>query len=655
MTTRVISCFAAIVALALSVVANDIDTVYISTLDISKVKQAWGYPLKDISIEGKGLSIGGRKFEQGLATHAVGEFRINLKGGSERFLAYVGVDDDVIGGEGGSVEFFVYADGKQIWNSGVRRAGWRAVRVDLDVCGVKLLVLKVREADDGIHWDHADWADAKLLVSGEKPAAVDMPVEKPYILTPKPSPRPRINGPKVFGVRPGHPLLYTIAATGDRPMEFAVDNLPTGLAVDGSTGQITGTLNEKGESTVMLRAKNALGTDEREFRIVVGDTIALTPPLGWNSWNCFAHDIDDKKVRSAADAMVSSGLINHGWSYINIDDCWMVKPDSKDSLLAGEPRDARGMINTNKNFPDMKALSNYVHSKGLKIGIYSSPGPVTCQGYTASYEYEQQDAQQYANWEIDYLKYDWCSYGRVAGGSDRTALMAPYFVMRDALDNVNRDIVYSLCQYGMGEVWKWGAEVGGNCWRTTGDITDTWSSVEWIGFSQDGLEEYARPGRWNDPDMLVVGMVGWGPQLHPTSLTPSEQYSHISLWCLLSAPLLVGCDMTQLDEFTLNLLTNDEVLEVNQDPLGKQANRVSQIDDLEVWVKVLEDGSKAVGLFNRQDDMTSVTAMWSDLDIQGKQLIRDLWRQKDLGVFEDSFTATVPGHGVELVRVRRVE
>lgn len=655
MTTRVISCFAAIVALALSVVANDIDTVYISTLDISKVKQAWGYPLKDISIEGKGLSIGGRKFEQGLATHAVGEFRINLKGGSERFLAYVGVDDDVIGGEGGSVEFFVYADGKQIWNSGVRRAGWRAVRVDLDVCGVKLLVLKVREADDGIHWDHADWADAKLLVSGEKPAAVDMPVEKPYILTPKPSPRPRINGPKVFGVRPGHPLLYTIAATGDRPMEFAVDNLPTGLAVDGSTGQITGTLNEKGESTVMLRAKNALGTDEREFRIVVGDTIALTPPLGWNSWNCFAHDIDDKKVRSAADAMVSSGLINHGWSYINIDDCWMVKPDSKDSLLAGEPRDARGMINTNKNFPDMKALSNYVHSKGLKIGIYSSPGPVTCQGYTASYEYEQQDAQQYANWEIDYLKYDWCSYGRVAGGSDRTALMAPYFVMRDALDNVNRDIVYSLCQYGMGEVWKWGAEVGGNCWRTTGDITDTWSSVEWIGFSQDGLEEYARPGRWNDPDMLVVGMVGWGPQLHPTSLTPSEQYSHISLWCLLSAPLLVGCDMTQLDEFTLNLLTNDEVLEVNQDPLGKQANRVSQIDDLEVWVKVLEDGSKAVGLFNRQDDMTSVTAMWSDLDTQGKQLIRDLWRQKDLGVFEDSFTATVPGHGVELVRVRRVE
>jgi alpha-galactosidase len=655
MTTRVISCFAAIVALALSVVADDIDTVYISTLDISKVKQAWGYPLKDISIEGKGLSIGGRKFEQGLATHAVGEFRINLKGGSERFLAYVGVDDDVIGGEGGSVEFFVYADGKQIWNSGVRRAGWRAVRVDLDVCGVKLLVLKVREADDGIHWDHADWADAKLLVSGEKPAAVDMPVEKPYILTPKPSPRPRINGPKVFGVRPGHPLLYTIAATGDRPMEFAVDNLPTGLAVDGSTGQITGTLNEKGEYTVMLRAKNALGTDEREFRIVVGDTIALTPPLGWNSWNCFAHDIDDKKVRSAADAMVSSGLINHGWSYINIDDCWMVKPDSKDSLLAGEPRNAQGMINTNKNFPDMKALANYVHGKGLKIGIYSSPGPVTCQGYTASYEYEQQDAQQYANWEIDYLKYDWCSYGRVAGGSDRTALMAPYFVMRDALDNVNRDIVYSLCQYGMGEVWKWGAEVGGNCWRTTGDITDTWSSVEWIGFSQDGLEEYARPGRWNDPDMLVVGMVGWGPQLHPTSLTPSEQYSHISLWCLLSAPLLVGCDMTQLDEFTLNLLTNDEVLEVNQDPLGKQANRVSQIDDLEVWVKVLEDGSKAVGLFNRQDDMTSVTAMWSDLDIQGKQLIRDLWRQKDLGVFEDSFTATVPGHGVELVRVRRVE
>ena len=198
----------------------------------------------------------------------------------------------------------------------------------------------------------------------------------------------------------------------------------------------------------------------------------------------------------------------------------------------------------------MKSLSNYVHSKGLKLGIYSGPGPLTCAGFTASYQYEQQDAQRYADWGIDYLKYDWCSYGNVAKDQSLPELKKPYLVMRAALDKVSRDIVYSLCQYGMGNVWEWGTEVGGNCWRTTGDITDTWTSMSKIGFNQAGHEKYAGAGHWNDPDMLVVGLVGWGPQLHPTHLTPDEQYTHISLWSLLSAPLLIGCDLSKLDDFT---------------------------------------------------------------------------------------------------------
>jgi alpha-galactosidase len=218
---------------------------------------------------------------------------------------------------------------------------------------------------------------------------------------------------------------------------------------------------------------------------------------------------------------------------------------------------------------------------------------------------------------------------------------------------VPRDIVFSLCQYGMGNVWEWGAQVGGNCWRTTGDITDTWSSMAGIGFGQAGHEKFAGPGHWNDPDMLVVGYVGWSARVRPSRLTPNEQYTHISLWCLLCSPLLIGCDMTKLDEFTLGLLTNDEVLECSQDPLGREAGRVAKDGPIEVWAKDLEDGSKAVGLFNRGEDDTAVTAKWADLALNGKCLVRDLWQQKDLGGFSEQFQAPVSSHGVVLIRISK--
>jgi alpha-galactosidase len=349
--------------------------------------------------------------------------------------------------------------------------------------------------------------------------------------------------------------------------------------------------------------------------------------------------------------MVKSGLIDHGWSYINIDDCWMIRPGVTDTMVAGMARDADGMINANKKFPDMKALSDYVHGKGLKLGIYSSPGPLTCAGFTACYGYEQQDARRFAQWGIDYLKYDWCSYETIAKDNSLAELQKPYRVMRQALDKVNRDIVYSFCQYGMGNVWEWGADVGGNCWRTTGDISDTWKSMAGIGFEQNGHERWAGPGHWNDPDMLVVGLVGWGEYLHPTGLSGNEQYTHISLWALLASPMLIGCDMTRMDEFTQGLLTNDEVLDVNQDPLGVQARRVSRNGDAEAWAKKMEDGSMAVGLFNRGDYRSDVSTTWSALELTGKHRVRDLWRQKELGTYARGFTASVPRHGVMLVRI----
>jgi alpha-galactosidase len=318
----------------------------------------------------------------------------------------------------------------------------------------------------------------------------------------------------------------------------------------------------------------------------------------------------------------------------------------------------------------MKPLADYVHNLGLKIGLFSSPGPWTCGGCAGSYGYEKQDAASYAAWNFDYLKYDWCSYGGVIngmpdndpykvpslafqGGGNRPVAIKPYQVMGDYLKQQKRDIVYSLCQYGMSDVWKWGDSVGGSCWRTTNDITDTWASVKSIALAQDKAAAWAKPGNWNDPDMLVIGTVGWGNP-HASRLKPDEQYLHVSLWSLFSAPLLIGCDMEKLDAFTLNLLTNDEVIAINQDPLGKQATALQTIGDLRIFVKDLEDGSRAVGFCNFGREVAKLSYKDFDkLGISGRQTVRDLWRQKDITRLQtgtDALSVTVPVHGVVLYK-----
>jgi alpha-galactosidase len=308
----------------------------------------------------------------------------------------------------------------------------------------------------------------------------------------------------------------------------------------------------------------------------------------------------------------------------------------------------------------------------LKIGLYSSPGPWTCGGCTGSFQHEQQDAQTYAKWGFDYFKYDWCSYGGIADGkvatdksisswaagekgkSDVEVATYPYRLMGKFLREQKRDIVFSVCQYGMSDVWEWGASVDGNCWRTTYDITDTWESMSSIGFDQqDRATPFAKPGNWNDPDMLVVGHVGWGNP-HPTRLTPDEQYTHISLWCLLASPLLIGCDLEKLDDFTLSLLTNDEVLAVDQDSLGKQATCVIKDGDLRVYARELEDGSRAVGFFNLGVKPVELSFKdFAKLGLAGRQATRDLWRQKNLAAVDtamDSLPLTIPAHGVVLYK-----
>jgi alpha-galactosidase len=638
----------------------------LSKLDLSTMTSGFNDPKAGKTIEGHPLTIAGKVYEDGIGTHADSEFTLLLDGKADEFLAEVGVDDET--NARGSVEFLLTADGKTIFKSGIVTGGHPAQPVKVPLTGVRKLTLAVTSGEDGIDYDHADWAIARIHFSGAAPEVVRHAPEVAEILTPKPGPKPRLTGPRIFGARPGNPFQHRITATGEKPVIFGAQGLPDGLKINAETGLITGSLAAKGEWKVIVSAKNHLGEAKRELTITAGDRISLTPPMGWNSWNCFASAVTDRHIRDAAKVMAESSLVDHGWSYINIDDFWQVHPGSNDKSLQGTERDAEGRILPNPRFPDMKGLTGYIHSLGLKAGIYSSPGPLTCGGCSGSFGHELSDAATYADWGFDYLKYDWCSYRPQLEGTRKDGpiptpainsitndsllrKMIPYAVMSDALRQQKRDIHFSLCQYGDGNVSSWGDQVGGNSWRTTGDIVDTWGSMSKIGFGQAGLEKFARAGNWNDPDMLVVGMVGWGPSLHQTRLTPNEQYTHITLWSLLASPLLIGCDLTKLDEFTTNLLTNDEVIEVNQDPLGRQAGRISKDGNAEMWAKPMSDGSWAVGLFNRGPEAAPVTLDPSLIGLSGGVRVRDLWRQKDRPSFNGKTTLEIPRHGCALLRV----
>lgn len=502
------------------------------------------------------------------------------------------------------------------------------------------------------------------LAAGSASAEVTIPDNRAYILTPPAPATPRINGPSVFGVRPDSPLLYHVPVTGERPIAYAAKGLPAGVTLDAKTGQLTGTVAKAGTYAVTLTARNARGKAQKAFTLKVGDEIALTPPMGWNSYNVWSDQVDQDKLLAAANAMVSSGLIEHGWTYINMDDGWQGTRGGPNKAL--QPNAQR--------FPDFPGTIAKIHSMGLKVGLYSSPWVQTYanrlgdsaenpQGARQDwpdkaphnkkqfpyaighFRFFQNDAKQFADWGIDYLKYDW---GPVEYPETKD--------MFDALRAQPRDIVYSLSNNHERNMFADIGRVSGisNAWRTTTDINDNWKRVaDDIGFNQAQWAPFARPGHFNDADMMVIGVVGWGnDKQHYTKLTPDEQYSHVSLWALLASPLLLGNDMTQLDPFSLSLLTNDEVIAVDQDALVKQAVPVTHAGPGEVYARPLEDGSQAVGLFNRGGEAVEVAINWKELGLSGPHKARDLWRQKDLGTFTDGFKATVAPHGVVLIKVR---
>jgi hypothetical protein len=689
--------------------------LWLDEMDLSYMKIESGENLKNAISDVIPLSMSDSTYKRGVATVATSTFLVGLDGKGVRFHSEVGIDRvtrrDI------AVIFMVFGDGKLLWTSDTMRNGDGPKIIDIDVRKINRLGLLAKNESQGEggfpmmlpgaggpgggmpggmpggmlpgaggppdlgaapggapggapagfpgggffgRRSYVDWANAYIEYKGDiAPVPVSNIVKhEAYILTPETPKTPKINGARVIGATPGKEFLYAVPITCERPINVTAENLPAGLAINSETGFITGiSPKEKGEYKITIKVSNSLGEARGELKIVIGNNLALTPPLGWNSWNVWGKAVDQDKVKAAADAMAEK-LRDHGWTYINIDDGWEARE-----------RTARGELLANEKFPGMEELGSYIHSKGLKFGIYSSPGPKTCGQELGSYNHEYQDAKIWAMWGVDYLKYDWCSYFQIAKGNSLEELQKPYRLMKDALVKSGRDVVYSLCQYGMGDVWKWGDEVGGDLWRTSGDIQDTWESLKNTGFSQveKGNAPYAGPGHWNDPDMLVVGQVGWGPTLKPSRLTPDEQYTHISLWSIMAAPLLIGCDMANMDDFTLSLLTNDEVLAVNQDPLGLQGVPVVRGDDYQIWSKDMQDGSKAVAVFNLGKDKVEPSELfnWDDkgpqsktisIDLEkigqkGEQQVRDLWRQQDMGVHSGSLDVAVNYHGVVLIKI----
>ncbi len=611
------------------------------------------------------IKIGPTYFTRGIGIRYVSVIPFYLDGNAKQFTAEVGLGN--VPEDANPVKFYAVGDKKILFESEELKAGDAPQHVDLNLKGIERFGLLIMNTRDGGNRALAYWANARFKMLGNNfPQLIPNAGEK-YILTPPEAKEPQIHSAKVYGATPGNPFLYRIAATGLRPMTFSSTHLPKGLDLDASTGIISGKVAKRDTFIVDLEVKNEFGEARQKLRIIIGDTIALTPPMGWNGWNAWVKKMDQDKVMNSVNAMVTTGLINHGWSYINLDDTWEGKRGGKFNA-----------IQPNEKFPDFQEMIDDIHAQGLKFGVYSTPWICTYQGYPGTssdfkngvfpdsiidhrrayhyfgkYSFETNDAEQMAEWGVDYLKYDW-----------HIRLPSEAESMSKALRNSGRDIVYSLSNHAPFEyasAWQSLA----NLWRTGGDIRDSWISLYSSAFTIDKWAPYSGPGHRNDPDMMVLGNISTGAELHPTRLTPDEQYSHMSIFCLLAAPLIIGCPVEQLNPFTMNLLSNDEVLEIDQDPLGKPARLVKDANGVQIWLKPMEDGSFAAGLFNvdgfgetpqsyfRWGDETpkDFTFDLTGIGLKGKWKIRDVWRQQDLGEFEKYFKTTIPYHGVVMVRM----
>ena len=647
--------------------AQSIHEIWLDDLVIQKYSE--GIPGISAKKNGGGetMTMVKKTYQRGIGVQSTSVLSFLLNGNATEFTASVGVDD--MGNKILKHRFYVLGDGKILSESGDMKWGDLPKNIKVNLRGVQRMGLLVTVEDQGYTKVYTNFADAKISMIGDAKPLTTPNVDEKYILTP-PSPKtPQINSAKVFGATPGNPFLYTIASTGSRPIQFFADNLPAGLSIDHETGTISGKLTQRGIYLVQLRAKNKFGEAKKELKIKIGDTISLTPPMGWNGWNSWARMIDGEKVIASANAMVSKGLRDHGWNYVNIDDAWQGNRGGKLNAMQA-----------NEKFPNFKKMIDDIHAMGLKVGVYSTPWITSYAGYTGAssnfengafpdsiknnkrafryigkYRFETNDALQLAEWGVDFLKYDW----RIEVNSARR--------MSTALKSSGRDIIYSLSNSApFSNVEEW-TKIS-NMYRTGPDIRDSWQGLYHCTFKLDKWGPYGGPGHWNDPDMMILGNVTTGTEMHPTRLTPNEQYSHISLFALLSSPLLIGCPIDQLDEFTLNLLNNDEVIAIDQDPLGSSARLISDEDGIQTWFKKMEDGAYAVGFFNTDnygknpasffrwgnEKPKNYTVALAKIGLQGNWKVRDVWRQKNVDLVNGAINTMIPFHGVSLYYIQPI-
>ena len=613
------------------------------------------------SVDGHPLTVGGVKYESGFGTHPESAILFRADGKVLAFDALVAIDDDAkTAGSGKSygkptAQFRVWADGRVVWSSGDLKLGQKSVEAHVNLAGAREIVLETTGGREWTAFDaaNADWLDARFTCEGKAKLEVvkDSALTRQLgILTPPEKPEPQINGADIWGVRPGHPVIFRVATSGARPIKFSAKNLPEGVTLD-EKGVLRGTAPLKGgDYDIEVMAENAKGKATRTIRLAVGDTIALTPPLGWNSWNTLCYRLTQEKAMAAAKAMDESGLADHGWAYVNLDDWWEMNNSGCPRVesrkqdfggredVIGPARDANGKIIPNRSFPDMKGMTDYIHSLGLKAGLYSSPGPLTCGRCEGSYGHEFQDAESWAEWGFDYVKYDWCSFGSIFIEAEKVKTeeekerdvrkgycengAKPDRLMNECLKKQKRDILYSFCQYGLEHTELWAREAGANCWRSWGDLKDSWHWMELALEGRIGADNYWKyngPGCWADPDMMIVGQQFSFGSDHPTYLTPNEQYTHVSLWAMVGSPLLIGCDLTTMDDFTKNLLMNDEVIAVSQDRLGKTARRIRHTDAESVWTRPLSKGFTAVALVNRYPFAREIKVSFEELGLNAEK------------------------------------
>lgn len=618
--------------------------VSLDALDVSKIYQGTDR-LRDVGKQA-GIIIRKVRFLQGIHTRTESRLYLALDGKVRFFSAMVGLDDRA--GKNDAAEFLVIGDGAVLWRSGTMSGTDSARRCDVRIDGVSRLILQVTQrkafgdrkaAGDG-GYIHVDWAEASFDYSGVRPRTTWSPGDRVMDrLVPQP-PGPRINGALAVGVRPQTPFYYPVAVTGKRPFVITVKGLPGGLYFDRETGIIRGTPSTRGDYKVRLQASNGVGTARRMLRILVGDTLALTPPMGFLSWNVIQGLISATILKEMGDAFMRFGLRDVGYQYIMMDDCWAGGRDAQGNIFPDSVR-----------FPDgMKPVGDYLHERGFKLGIYSSPAAVTCGDYPGTLGHESQDARTWASWGVDYLKYDLCSTPR-----DRARDL--YLQMGLLLERSGRSVVYAL---GAGHEGRgWGTAVHAQVWRTGVDIRDQWKMNQQCGIidcfdDQESFAENQHPGAWNDPDMLLAGIYGKGASandLGAKGCNDTEYQSQMSLWSLLSAPLLISADVRNIRPSALKILTNPEVIDVDQDILGNRPVQYGVKGDLEIWVKEMADGSRTIAFLNRRDTSANMALNWAEIGLKGRQKVRDLWLRRNIGKPAAGYSAVVPGHGVTLIRV----